>query len=495
MKTTIQELMNQCGVAFGTSGARGLASAMTDQVCYLYTQGFLQSLWSEGQPKQSTARRVAVAGDLRPSTNRIMNSVCQAVADAGFQPLHCGQIPSPALALFGFQNHLPSIMVTGSHIPDDRNGIKFNKPEGELLKSDEPGILRQVVGVDEALFDDHGFFKKPLFPAWPEYPQAGERYKKRYWDFFGADALQGMRLAVYQHSAVGRDFLADILQGLGAQVTPLGRSDTFIPVDTEAIRPEDVELARKYAADGSFDAVVSTDGDSDRPLISDERGVWLRGDVAGILCARFLDADSISTPVSCNSAVELCQWFPEVRRTRIGSPYVVASMQEASAAGRKRVVGYEANGGFLLNSPLGPVSCSLAPLPTRDAVLPILGVLLLAKKNAVKISELSQWLPPRFTASDRLQRFPISRSAEILQRFNSGNEANDRKAMDEFFAGLSGQVQHINRTDGLRMTFANGEIVHLRPSGNAPELRCYAEAGTEDRANRLVMEVLKRILA
>ena len=31
-------------------------------------------------------------------------------------------------------------MVTGSHIPFDRNGIKINKSVGEVLKSDEAGI-------------------------------------------------------------------------------------------------------------------------------------------------------------------------------------------------------------------------------------------------------------------------------------------------------------------------------------------------------------------
>jgi len=35
-------------------------------------------------------------------------------------------------------------MVTGSHIPADRNGIKFTKRSGEILKSDEPGILEHV---------------------------------------------------------------------------------------------------------------------------------------------------------------------------------------------------------------------------------------------------------------------------------------------------------------------------------------------------------------
>ena len=144
--------------------------------------------------------------------------------------------------------------------------------------------------------------------------------------------------------------LVKILSHLGAEVTPLGRSEKFIPVDTEAIRPEDVQLARDWAATGNFDALVSADGDSDRPLVSDEKGNWLRGDIAGILCAKFLVADSISTPVSCNTAVEKCGWFRDIRRTRIGSPFVVASMMEASASGAKRVVGYEANGGFLLNS-------------------------------------------------------------------------------------------------------------------------------------------------
>ena len=40
----IADLMQQSGVGFGTSGARGLAEAMSDRVCYLYTVGFLQYL-------------------------------------------------------------------------------------------------------------------------------------------------------------------------------------------------------------------------------------------------------------------------------------------------------------------------------------------------------------------------------------------------------------------------------------------------------------------
>jgi phosphomannomutase len=46
---------------------------------------------------------------------------------------------------------------------------------------------------------------------------------------------------------------------------------------------------------------------------------------------------------------------------------------------------------------------------------------------------------------------------------------------------------------GLRVSFVGGEIVHLRPSGNAPECRCYAEADSPARAEALVAQHLARL--
>jgi len=497
MKISIKELMASSGVAFGTSGARGLATAMTDLVCYAYTRGFLQYLEAIGELKRA-GERVAVGGDFRPSTDRVMLAVLQAAEDMGYTPVNCGKTPSPAVALFGLTHKVPAIMVTGSHIPDDRNGIKFNKCAGEVLKSDEPGIAGQHVDIADTLFDANGYFaaKKPANR--PVDPAADTAYIARYLNAFPADALKGLRLAVYQHSAVGRDVLVKILSGLGAEVMPLGRSDKFIPVDTEAIRPEDVALARQWAGEHHYDAIVSADGDSDRPLVGDETGEWLRGDVAGILCARFLGADSVSTPVSCNTAVEKCGWFPEIRRTRIGSPFVIVSMLQASAAGAQRVVGYEANGGFLLNSELILGGQTLAALPTRDAAIVMLGILLLARREGKTVSQLAATLPARFTASDRLQNFPTENSAAIIARFNTGDAAADKKAVESVFGGIAGPVKALDRTDGLRCTFANEEVIHLRPSGNAPELRCYTEAATDARArqmNATALELLQKIAA
>jgi len=41
----------------------------------------------------------------------------------------------------------------------------------------------------------------------------------------------------------------------------------------------------------------------------------------------------------------------------------------------------------------------------------------------------------------------------------------------------------INYTDGVRIYFDNGDVAHLRPSGNADELRLYAVADSQQRAD------------
>jgi phosphomannomutase len=97
---------------------------------------------------------VSLAGDLRPSTTRlvaeadgrgeILQAVARAVVDSGLALDYLGHVPSPALMLHAVRRGQPSVMVTGSHIPFDRNGIKFNGSRGEVLKSDEPEILDRI---------------------------------------------------------------------------------------------------------------------------------------------------------------------------------------------------------------------------------------------------------------------------------------------------------------------------------------------------------------
>lgn len=486
----VHELMESSGVKFGTSGARGLVSDMSDQVCYAYTSAFLKHLEISGQLSPGSA--VAIAGDLRPSTPRIMEAVAASVEDSGYTALNCGHIPSPAVAHYGLLRRIPSIMVTGSHIPDDRNGIKFNKPTGEILKPDEQQIAAMSVELPSGRFDEEGHLAGPSTLP-PLDPEARIEYVERYRRFFGANALTGLSIGLYEHSSVARDVLHGILEALGAQVTSLARSDKFIPVDTEAIRPEDRELALGWAAKHGFSAVVSTDGDGDRPLISDEKGNWLRGDVAGILCARLLGAQAVATPISSNTAVERTDWFEKVERTRIGSPFVIAAMEEMVKSGYEGVVGYEANGGFLTATPIRFDSEVLAPLPTRDAAIVIIAILAMARAKGCLVSELVRDLPRRYTVSDRVKAFPTRLAREKLSLLIATDKKGQYPAIDTEFGASLGEVERVNTTDGVRITFSSGEIVHFRPSGNAPELRCYAESGTSKGADALLSLCMSKL--
>jgi len=485
---SIADLMAQSDVAFGTSGARGLVSAMTDRICFAYTCGFLQHLEDIGQFVPGS--HVAIAGDLRPSSPRIMTACAAAIRHKSGHVDFCGFVPSPAVATYGFEHGIASLMVTGSHIPDDRNGIKFNRTDGEVLKSDEQSIRAQNIFLPD-LFDDQDILREAA-PVGPLI-DVTTAYIARYVDAFGERALEGLKLGIYEHSAVGRDILATLVEQLGGEVHRLGRSESFIPVDTEAVRPEDQALARQWTAELNLDAILSTDGDSDRPLLADESGAWIRGDILGILCAQALGIKAVATPVSCNSAVELSGLFDVVRRTRIGSPFVIEAMNALNAEGQATVCGYEANGGFLLGSAVNVGNRRLPALPTRDAVLPIIATLVNARRRGLSLSALQTQLPARYTFSERLQNYPTAQSRTLIAHLQEGDQSAIMARLTKMFGDIAGTAATIDTTDGLRIHFKGGDIIHLRPSGNAPELRCYTESCSAERAAQLNEQSLQLI--
>lgn len=459
--------LKTCGVSFGTSGVRGLVTDLSDSICYAYAQAFIGAI--------DKPTKMVIGHDLRPSSPQITAACAKACRDLGIEVVYVGALPTPAIAYYAMQQRVPAIVVTGSHIPFDRNGIKFYRAEGEITKTDEQAILGAEIEVPDQLMCGN----LPAADA-----DAAQTYLSRYTDFFPADLCSGMKIAIYQHSGVGRDLITELFSRLGADVLPLGRSDSFVPIDTEAVRPEDIEQAKSWADEQGFDLIVSTDGDADRPLIGDEQGNWLRGDVVGVLCARALGVNTVVTPVSSNTVLERSRWFSHVSRTRIGSPYVLAGMGEAEGS----VAGYEANGGFLLGSDITRDGKTLKALPTRDAVLPMLALISLAKAAAAPISSLSLSLPPRFTASDRIPGIPTKWSLARVADLTGGT-----LGLNELIQMDLGEVEAIDSTDGLRTTFASGQIVHLRPSGNAPELRCYVETDSIEQAQQLCRTVLANV--
>ncbi len=470
-------------LSFGTSGVRGLETELTDEACSQFARAFVRHYRSLGRGSAESRNRLVIGGDLRRSTPPIMEAIARGLAAEGCTVLDAGVLPTPALASECIVRGLPGIVVTGSHIPADRNGIKFYFPWGEVLKADEAPILAHVSELEKTAATSNAEVRGAQVHR--ETISAGENFVERYAKFFGPKALAGMKIAFYEHSTAGRDLTPRILERLGATVVRFGRSQEFIPVDTEAL--ENVQALAAEAAKHGAHALLSADGDGDRPLLLDDRGEVVRGDQLGILGALALEADSVTTPVSSSTALEKTGKFREIRRCKIGSPFVVAEMEAALTAGKKRVIGFEANGGFLLGSPieasgsLGMPGTRLTPLPTRDSVLPPLLALAAATRRGITLSQLVAELPPRYTVSDLIRPFAVERSRAVLAFLQASGFA----AVKSHWEAELGALGKPDLTDGVRLEFAKGDILHFRPSGNAPEFRIYTEASSEARATDL----------
>jgi phosphomannomutase len=63
----------------------------------------------------------------------------------------------------------------------------------------------------------------------------------------------------------------------------------------------------------------------------------------------------------------------------------------------------------------------------------------------------------------------------------------------EFFTPALGfdEILRINVLDGVRIYFHNRDVAHIRPSGNAPQLRIYANSDSQARADQIVEHALR----
>jgi phosphomannomutase len=186
-----------------------------------------------------------------------------------------------------------------------------------------------------------------------------------------------------------------------------------------------------------------------------------------------------------------------------------------------RILGWEANGGFLTGSNIGFAAGTMGALPTRDSTLPILANLFAAATQGISLSVLWDRLPARFGRAGLIDNVPVAVSQAILanlvpagdaievefggaERVVGRNRADaipmplaagpakdwrQRKAtLSRFFTCALGfdDIVRINILDGVRVYFHNGDVAHIRPSGNAPQLRIYANSDSQARADQIV---------
>jgi phosphomannomutase len=469
-KLISSKVIKQCRINFGTSGARGLVTQFTPNVCAAFAVAFIA-----GMKRKFNFKTVAIAIDNRPSSYTMAKACASAIKQLDIDVIYYGVIPTPALAYLAQKVDIPAIMVTGSHIPFDRNGLKFYRPDGEISKADEQVIIAEQVEFSVLTQSAELTVSN----------DAAEEYITRYTSLFVEPWLRGKRIGIYEHSSAGRDLYYRIFEMLGAEVIALERSDQFVAIDTEAVSEKDRQKGINWSKKHNLDTVFSTDGDGDRPLMSDENGNWLRGDILGLLAANALSIEALAVPISCSTAIEVSKKFNHIVRTKIGSPYVIAEFANLMKKFNS-IAGFEANGGFLLGSDVQLNGQLLKALPTRDAVLPAI-MLLMAAGDGL-ISTLVNELPHRFTHSDHVQNFSSEKSKALIAQ---GKKDPTKLLLQLGFKDV--EIKSVDETDGLRIILTDERIIHLRPSGNAPELRCYAEAGSYLEASECVTKCLNNI--
>jgi len=395
---------------------------------------------------------VAIGGDLRRSTERIMEATAVGALLAGSRVDCLGRQPTPLIANYCLRKNKTGQVVTGSHIPLGENGKKDYRSNGELLKEEEKNAKQaygdrqrslNAVSPADDMFDIGGMFKtEGLRPEDAERLDAAKKaindtrnakdaealYIDRYVSALG-NCLEGTEPIIFwQHSAVGREIVPDILKRLGADVIsvePLDLSkDEFLSLDTEDVKEEYLVGERKIRVRDIMERynrkiVVTTDGDSDRPAVfymaEDGRIVYITGDKLGVLTALFLKPEYFAIPITAiEPAVQkIKDAGAEVEFTDVGSPYIVKAMHVYGKDIKDRdvkVAGCEVNGGFLIGgrlfrlpdptvekirkfnstskSPLPEPRGEFEALPTRDAVLPIISTLLLAKIEGKGLADL-----------------------------------------------------------------------------------------------------------
>ena len=258
------------GVAL--EGIEGESVNLTNEVTTALAQAFVAWL---GEKNGKTAQAIAVGSDSRLSSPTLRQAFADGAAAAGATVLNFGMASTPAMfmAIVDEQLHADgAVMVTASHLPWNRNGLKFFTAKGGLEKADIARILElapQFMGAEKKGNGE----VKPLI-LWLLYCDILANYIRRGVNN-GDQPLQGMHIIVDAGNGAGGFFANKVLKSLGADTTgsqflePDGNFPNHIP------KPRNKEAMAsicKAVVEHKADLGIIFDTDVDRSAIVDRTG-------------------------------------------------------------------------------------------------------------------------------------------------------------------------------------------------------------------------------
>jgi len=437
---------------FGTNGIRGDAKQLfTNQFCFDIGRVFNQFL----QQKFPGKKTIAFGMDPRTSSTRIKQAVMVGLGE-DWEIRDEGIIPTPALNYFTKQKNCAGIMVTGSHIEEHLNGLKFFVGPEEITKADEKAIETGYAQLKEK----EKYQAKSL--KIKQENQAKQLYTQMLVKLADGD-FKGRKIVLDPGNGTQTEIVPTALEKLGVQVVKIN-ADLIQPMLSRDTETQDAfpELRQAVIKQGA-NFGVGYDSDGDRAIFIDEAGQALTGETSCSVIAQYSSTKTIVTPVNTSTVVE--KIGKQVIRTKVGVLYVAEAMKKHATN-----VGFESNGGYVS----GEIFYG------RDAGTATIKMLNLLEKTGKKLSELTAALPKYHIIKDKTD-CPRELNPKILA------------AATKKYAG-----KKIEDLDGVKVWMDKESWILFRPSGNAPEFRVFAESNDPARAKSLAqqgMALVKQVIS
>ncbi len=431
------------GVA--TAGVKGQPVTLHDPI--VRSIGFAFAQWlSEQLSKPANQLKISVGNDSRISANQIKNCIFQGLEAAGASVFDCGLASTPAMFMSTvFENHGydGSMMLTASHLPFNRNGVKFFIREGGLEKQDitkiltiasDVGELSDVVTVNATtvnLMDDYAAHLVAII-------RNGS----------GNDTpLDGLKIVVDAGNGAGGFFVAKVLQPLGADTTgsqflePDGMFPNHIP------NPEDHDAIAAIITtvnNNAADFGIIFDTDVDRAGAVDKNGTPInRNRFIALMATIVLEEHPKSVVVTDSVTSTGLKWWIETKlggvhhRFQRGYRNVINEAARLNAAGKESWLALETSGHGALkeNYFLDDGAYQIAKILIKIAQLR-------AAKNGT-IDELIAKLPEPVKAAEYRPKIKV---------------ANFSVYADSVLEGFAAYVE---QTEGWNLTPNNHEGVHV----------------------------------
>ncbi len=317
---------------FGTDGIRGRANIepMTAETALKV------AVATARQFRRGDHRHLVLIGkDTRLSGYMLEPALAAGFVAMGMDVVLVGPLPTPAVAMLTRSLRADiGVMISASHNPFEDNGIKLFGPDGYKLSDEIEAAIESSVATDD------GEGRAP--------PDALGRARRlddaqgRYIEFVKNTLPKGMRLdglRVVVDCAHGAAYKVapNVLYELGAEVIPLHVSPDGFNINKQAGAMATGAMQRAVV-EHNADIGLALDGDADRLLVSDERGVLLDGDQLMALIATDwhragkLTGNGVVATVMSNLGLEryLAGLGLDLIRTAVGDRYVVEQMREGN---------------------------------------------------------------------------------------------------------------------------------------------------------------------